>query len=117
MVYPQNHKKVYCYNFVPNFAFQKWFCVKAGLQKIGLPRGFHYFSLMIDLVLMQWRHHGVDWGGHVNMSTPVFPEFNFIISHNPLKKFWGGLIFIHSEHSFPSLRTFIHPKAFHLFSP
>ena len=42
------------------------------------------------------------------MSTPVFPEFDFLISRNPLKKLWGGgLIFTHSEHSFLSLRTFI----------
>ena len=41
------------------------------------------------------------WTG-VDMSTPVFPEFDFLISRNPLKK-----IFTHSEHSFPSLRTFI----------
>ena len=44
----------------------------------------------------------------MDMSTPVFPEFYFLISRNPLKKLWGGgLIFTHSEHSFPSLRTFI----------
>ena len=47
------------------------------------------------------------WTG-VDMSTPVFPEFDFLNSRNPLKKLWGGgLIFTHSEHSFPSLRTFI----------
>ena len=43
----------------------------------------------------------------VDMSTPVFPEFDFLISRNPLKKVGRGLIFTHSEHSFPSLRTFI----------
>ena len=44
----------------------------------------------------------------MDMSTPVFPEFDFLISRNPLKKLWGeGLIFTHSEHSFPSLKTFI----------
>ena len=47
------------------------------------------------------------WTG-VDMFTPVFPEFDFLISRNPLKKLWGGgLIFTHSEHSFPSLRIFI----------
>ena len=29
------------------------------------------------------------WTG-VDMSTPVFPEFDFLISRNPLKKLWGG---------------------------
>ena len=38
------------------------------------------------------------WTG-VNMSTPVFPEVDFLISRNPLKKsLGGGVIFIHSEH-------------------
>ena len=30
------------------------------------------------------------WTG-VDMSTPVFPEFDFLISRNPLKKLWGGV--------------------------
>ena len=47
-------------------------------------------------------HSGVatGWTG-VDMSTPVFPEFDFLISRNPLKKLWGGGVDFHS------LRTFI----------
>ena len=37
------------------------------------------------------------WTG-VDMSTPVFPEVDFLISLNPLKKVWGGGDFIHAEH-------------------
>ena len=46
--------------------------------------------------------------GGLGWTCPVFPEFDFLMSRNPLKKLWGGgLIFTHSEHSIPSLRTFI----------
>ena len=43
------------------------------------------------------------WTG-VDISTIFFPEFDFLISRNPSKKLGGGasgMIFIHSEHSFP----------------
>ena len=65
------------------------------------------------LIFMDQLDSGVatGWTGGVDMSTPVFPEFDFLISRNPLKQlFWGGgLIFIHSQHLFPSLtHSFIH---------
>ena len=53
---------------------------------------------------VQWRRHGVDWGGHVH---PSFPRVRFSNFSRSVEKTLGGLIFTHSEHSFPSLRTFI----------
>ena len=38
----------------------------------------------------------------VEMSTPVFPEGDFLISQNPLENLGGGGIFIHLEHLVPS---------------
>ena len=46
----------------------------------------------------------MDWGGHVH---PSFPRVRFSNFSRSVEKTLGGLIFTHSEHSFPSLRTFI----------
>ena len=48
----------------------------------------------------------MDWGGHVH---PSFPRVRFSNFSKSVEKTsgGGGLIFTHSEHSFPSLRTFI----------
>ena len=60
----------------------------------------------LDFIMRtQWRRHGVDWGGHVH---PSFPRVRFSNFSKSVEKTLGGrLIFTHSEHSFPSLRTFI----------
>ena len=47
------------------------------------------------------------WTG-VDMSTPVFPEFDFLISRNPLKKLWGGGVDFHSLRTFISFSQNIH---------
>ena len=45
--------------------------------------GFRLVSKSVTLN-QTWRRHGVDWGGHVQLSTPLLPEVIPEIDANPM---------------------------------